>query len=81
MLVVAHRLAAVQNVDVIFVIGDGKVVETGNHASLLRKRGIYYQMVSSSQLILSMYTLTFLIVSIASFRQVRYLKIYLLGYS
>lgn len=47
MVVVAHRLATVQNADVIFVIGDGCVVETGNHASLLRKRGLYYQMVSS----------------------------------
>lgn len=46
MVVVAHRLATVQNADVIFLIGDGRVVETGNHASLLRKRGLYYQMVS-----------------------------------
>ena len=45
MVVVAHRLATVQNADVIFVIGDGMVVETGNHATLLRKRGLYYQMV------------------------------------
>jgi ATP-binding cassette subfamily B (MDR/TAP) protein 1 len=47
MVVVAHRLATVQNADVIFVIGDGRVAETGTHASLLKKRGIYYQMVSS----------------------------------
>jgi ATP-binding cassette, subfamily B (MDR/TAP), member 1 len=45
MVVVAHRLATVQNADVIFVIGDGRVVETGNHASLLRKKGLYFQMV------------------------------------
>ena len=42
MVVVAHRLAKMQNADVIFLIGDGHVVETGNHASLLRKRGLYY---------------------------------------
>lgn len=47
MVVVAHRLATVQNADVIFVISDGCVAEKGNHASLLRKRGMYYQMVSS----------------------------------
>jgi ATP-binding cassette subfamily B (MDR/TAP) protein 1 len=47
MVVVAHRLATVQNADVIFVIGDGKVVEKGDHNSLLRKRGVYWQMVSS----------------------------------
>lgn len=45
MVVVAHRLATVQNADVIFVISDGSVVEVGNHATLLRHRGLYYQMV------------------------------------
>ena len=45
MLVVAHRLATVQNADVIFVLADGRVVEKGDHSSLLRKRGIYYHMV------------------------------------
>lgn len=49
MVVVAHRLATVQNADVIFVIGDGAVVEVGNHSSLLRKRGLYYQMVRYPQ--------------------------------
>ncbi|KAI9685684.1 MAG: hypothetical protein M1822_004244 [Bathelium mastoideum] len=44
MIVVAHRLTTIQNADVIFVIGDGGVVEAGNHATLLAKRGLYYQM-------------------------------------
>jgi len=48
MVVVAHRLATIQNADVIFVLADGRVVEKGDHAALLRQRGIYYQMVSSS---------------------------------
>jgi ATP-binding cassette, subfamily B (MDR/TAP), member 1 len=46
MVVVAHRLATVQNADVIFVLGEGKVLEVGDHNALLRKRGVYYQMVS-----------------------------------
>ena len=46
MVVVAHRLATVQNADVIFVISDGCVAEKGSHAALLRQRGIYYQMVT-----------------------------------
>ncbi len=46
MIVVAHRLATVQNADVIFVIGDGKVLEKGDHNALLRQNGVYYQMVS-----------------------------------
>jgi ATP-binding cassette subfamily B (MDR/TAP) protein 1 len=46
MVVVAHRLATVQNADIIFVLGEGRVLETGDHNQLLRKRGVYYQMVS-----------------------------------
>jgi ABC-type methionine transport system ATPase subunit len=45
MVVVAHRLATVQNADVIFVLGDGAVLEKGNHTELLKKRGVYWQMV------------------------------------
>lgn len=45
-LMIAHRLATVQNADVIFVMNEGVVVEKGNHATLLGKRGVYYQMVS-----------------------------------
>jgi ABC-type multidrug transport system fused ATPase/permease subunit len=52
MVVVAHRLATVQNADVIFVLGEGKVLETGDHNQLLRKRGVYYQMVSLAPVIL-----------------------------
>jgi ABC-type multidrug transport system fused ATPase/permease subunit len=47
MIVVAHRLSTVRNADVIFVLGEGgKVLESGNHTSLLKKRGAYYRMVS-----------------------------------
>jgi ABC-type multidrug transport system fused ATPase/permease subunit len=49
MVVVAHRLATVQNADVIFVMSEGRVVESGNHSTLLRKKGIYYQMVFQSK--------------------------------
>ncbi len=45
MVVVAHRLATVQNADVIFVLGEGKLLEQGNHAELLKMRGVYWQMV------------------------------------
>jgi len=50
MVVVAHRLATVQNADVIFVLGEGKVLETGSHEQLLRRRGVYYQMCQSQAL-------------------------------
>jgi ABC-type multidrug transport system fused ATPase/permease subunit len=45
-IVVAHRLATVQNADIIFVFGEGGVIESGTHQSLLQQRGVYYQMVS-----------------------------------
>jgi ABC-type multidrug transport system fused ATPase/permease subunit len=47
---VAHRLATIQNADIIFVIGSGQVLEQGNHQELLSRRGVYYQMVSFSPL-------------------------------
>ncbi|KAK1754270.1 ABC transporter-like protein [Echria macrotheca] len=50
MVVVAHRLATIQNADVIFVLADGRVMEKGDHATLLKKRGIYYQMCQSQAL-------------------------------
>jgi ATP-binding cassette subfamily B (MDR/TAP) protein 1 len=47
MVVVAHRLATIQNADVIFVLGEGGrgVIEKGIHMDLLKKKGVYYQMV------------------------------------
>ncbi len=39
--VIAHRLSTVVNADHIIVIEDGQIVEQGNHAQLLAKRGVY----------------------------------------
>jgi ATP-binding cassette, subfamily B (MDR/TAP), member 1 len=41
---VAHRLATVQNADVIYVLSEGRVVESGTHAGLLARKGTYYHM-------------------------------------
>lgn len=43
---VAHRLSTIQHADVIYVLGEGRVLEVGNHAELLRQKGMYYNMVS-----------------------------------
>ncbi|KAG4257781.1 hypothetical protein FPRO03_13667 [Fusarium proliferatum] len=50
MVVVAHRLATVQNADIIFVLGEGKLIEKGSHRELLAARGVYWQMCRSQAL-------------------------------
>jgi ATP-binding cassette subfamily B protein len=45
--VVAHRLSTVKNADQIVVIDGGRVVETGNHATLIKQRGAYYNLVKN----------------------------------
>ncbi len=45
--VVAHRLSTVKSADQIIVLDKGKIVESGNHASLTKKRGQYYHLVKN----------------------------------
>lgn len=42
--VVAHRLSTIKNADNIFVLQDGRVMESGKHTTLYRKKGIYRAM-------------------------------------
>lgn len=42
--VIAHRLSTVQNADVIIVLEHGRIIERGNHETLIEKRGKYYQL-------------------------------------
>lgn len=44
---VAHRLSTIRDADCIMVIGDGKILESGNHKTLMDRRGEYYKMVIS----------------------------------
>lgn len=39
--VIAHRLSTVKNADRIFVLDEGQIVESGNHAALMKKDGLY----------------------------------------
>jgi len=42
---IAHRLSTLKNSDVIYVIDDGKVVESGSHEQLLELKGVYHKLV------------------------------------
>lgn len=42
--VIAHRLSTVKNSDVIMVLDHGKIIERGNHESLIAKKGQYYRL-------------------------------------
>ena len=45
--IVAHRLSTIREADVILVMRDGKIVEQGNHQSLLQKGGFYATLYNS----------------------------------
>lgn len=42
--VVAHRLSTIKNADLIIVLNEGKIVETGKHDELIAKQGTYYRL-------------------------------------
>ena len=45
--VIAHRLSTIKNADMILVMKDGDILETGNHQELLAKNGFYAELYNS----------------------------------
>lgn len=43
-IIIAHRLSNVVDADRIFVFSDGRIVESGTHADLMRRKGDYYRL-------------------------------------
>ncbi|MCX5924455.1 MAG: ABC transporter ATP-binding protein [Candidatus Dependentiae bacterium] len=43
-IIIAHRLSTVRQADIIFVLDNGKIVESGSHDELIEKNGLYAQL-------------------------------------
>jgi ABC-type multidrug transport system fused ATPase/permease subunit len=46
-LVIAHRLSTIRNADLIYVMDQGKVIESGTHVELLAMESVYYRLITS----------------------------------
>ena len=45
--IIAHRLSTIKNADLILVMNEGNIVETGSHAQLMKKNGFYAELYNS----------------------------------
>jgi subfamily B ATP-binding cassette protein MsbA len=43
-IVIAHRLSTIRRADIIYVIDDGRLAESGNHGQLMKQRGLYAEL-------------------------------------
>lgn len=53
LLVIAHRLATVRDLDTIVVLDHGRIVEAGSHEQLLERQGAYWQLHCSGELLVA----------------------------
>lgn len=49
-IIIAHRLSAIKHADLIIVLDDGHIIESGNHETLLAQKGWYYEQFTNQSL-------------------------------
>ena len=47
---IAHRISSIIHADIIHVMDQGRIVESGSHAALMRRRGLYYRFASQQMI-------------------------------
>ena len=52
-IIIAHRLSTIQNVDNIFLVENGKIIESGNYDELVKKGGKFSELANPSRLVIS----------------------------
>jgi ATP-binding cassette subfamily B protein len=45
--IIAHRLSTIKNADLILVMNEGNIIETGNHKELMKRNGFYADLYNS----------------------------------
>ena len=48
---IAHRLSTIHNADMIVVIKDGEVIESGTHSELMASKGFYHKLNEAQMLL------------------------------
>ncbi len=51
-IIIAHRLSTIQHADSIYMLENGKIVESGNYKTLMQKKGKFYKLANPDKLIL-----------------------------
>ena len=47
--VIAHRLSTVRNSNAIMVLENGRIIERGDHDSLMKEKGVYYNLYTGNK--------------------------------
>ena len=49
LIIISHRLSSIENANCIYVLSDGKILESGNHEELIANKSLYYRLVQQQR--------------------------------